>query len=72
MLHGGHGSSRAFEAHASVASKAICWAQVKERLKKSKSDKAALKSADAKRGGGKAAKNVPGARAPGAKAGTRR
>ena len=49
-----------------------CWVQVKERLKKSKQDKAATKAADAKRGGGKAAKNVPGARAPGAKAGTRR
>jgi hypothetical protein len=37
--------------------------QVKERLKKSKQDKAALKAADAKKGAGKAAKNVP-ARAP--------
>ena len=46
--------------------------QVKERLKSSKQEKAALRSADAKRGSGKAAKSVPGARAPGAKSGTRR
>ena len=46
--------------------------QVKERLKSSKQEKAALRSADAKRGGSKATKNVPGARAPGAKSGTRR
>jgi hypothetical protein len=52
--------------------KLIGCVQVKERLKKSKQDKAALRAADTKRGGGKAAKTVPGARAPGAKAGTRR
>ncbi len=76
-------SSRAFARHAkgyalsfgrwSLASRhTLLRLQVKERLKSSKQEKAALRSADAKRGGGKAAKSVPGARAPGAKSGTRR
>ncbi|CAK0782575.1 60S ribosomal protein L24B [Coccomyxa viridis] len=54
------------------ASREAALREVKERLKSSKQEKAALRSADAKRGGGKAAKSVPGARAPGAKSGTRR
>lgn len=33
-------------------------------MKKQRQEKAALKATDAKRGGGKAAKNVPGTRAP--------
>ncbi|CAL8470921.1 g10463 [Coccomyxa elongata] len=54
------------------ASREAALREVKERLKKQKQDKAALKAAEAKRGGGKAAKTVQGARAPAASKGTRR
>ena len=36
-----------------------CGLQVKERLKKTRQDKAVLKATDAKKGGGKAPKSTP-------------